>query len=207
MYKKVIGIYLAAGRSTRFKRNKIKALVHGRSLGSIALTEALQTTLNHIVVVINQTDDLSWLPSSYRQHYAQKLSFTTVYHMPYGQAHSLQQGLLRANAIQRDAAIMVMLADQPFVNESILNSIIEIYRKKEDYKCVGLKHPFISPPIIISPSLFQEIYQLKGDEGARKLIEQHRHESYFLQMNTPNVLVDIDTQEDLNKWIDFLDDY
>src|SRR5699024_11458022 len=85
-----------------------------------------------------------------------------------GQTYSLQQGLHKARAIDQDAAIMVMLADQPFVTRSQINDMIDLYQQKEDLKCIGLKHTYISPPVIITPYLFTEIFRLIGDEGALK---------------------------------------
>lgn len=202
MNKKVIGIYLAAGRSTRFNGNKLAASIHGRSLGSIALTESVHSLLDHIIVVINEHDSVDWLSYIKSQHYANRVSFTICSDANDGQAHSLQQGVYKANSLDDKAAIMVLLADQPFISRELLNTMITVYKQKEDYICIGLKHTNISPPLIISPVLFEEIFQLSGDMGARKMIKKYYEHCCFLPVKNRNVFIDIDTREDLNKWLD-----
>lgn len=130
MNKKVIGIYLAAGRSTRFNGNKLAASIHGKTLGSIALTEALHSLLDHIIVVINEHDSVEWLSYIYSQHFANRVSFTICNDTSDGQAHSLQQGVYQANHIDKDAAIMVLLADQPFIFRELLNTMITVYKQR-----------------------------------------------------------------------------
>lgn len=200
MHKKIIGIYLAAGKSTRFKQDKLSVSIRDKYLGSIALKEALHAALDYVVVVMNQNKLPTWLSQDFSPYEARKLVVTVCRCSENGQAYSLQQGLHKARAIDQDAAIMVMLADQPFVTRSQINDMIDLYQQKEDLKCIGLKHTYISPPVIITPYLFTEIFRLTGDEGARKIIEKYRHESYFLSENDPKVFVDIDTQADFHKW-------
>lgn len=204
MSKKVIGIYLAAGKSTRFNGSKLIASAHGKSLGSIALTEALHTSLDHVIVVIHSMDSLAWLPASFRRDYADKLSIVTCQDSEYGMAHSLQRGLHAINAMDDRAAMMVLLADQAFVTRAQLNIMIDLYQQEKDYACVGLQHTYISPPLIISRCLFSQLYQLKGDEGARRIIEGNRHASYFIKAIDPIVFIDIDTREDFDNWMDLL---
>lgn len=204
MSKKVIGIYLAAGRSTRFKQNKLTAFVQGRFLGGIALEEALQSSLDHIVVVTHPDDLLTWLPKNLKQEEKGRLFFTTSHHQKTGQAYSLRQGLDKARTINEEAAIMVLLADQPFITKQVLNFMIQVYIQKEDYTCIGLNYTHISPPLIISSDLFDEISQLTGDEGARKIIEKHYKKSLFLPVTNDKIFIDIDTQADFNKWKDSL---
>jgi len=52
----------------------------------------------------------------------------------------------------------------------------------------------VGPPALFHRSLFNELMQLKGDAGARKIIEQHKDEVATVPFAKGNI--DIDTEED-----------
>ncbi len=59
---KVVGIYLAAGKSQRMGTpNKLALPVGKMSLGSLALDTALNSTLSKVFIIIRNEDDASWI--------------------------------------------------------------------------------------------------------------------------------------------------
>ena len=60
---KIAGVYLAAGSSSRMGSNKLQLPVGTKTLGSLAVQTALQTSLHRIYIITKETDDTSWLPS------------------------------------------------------------------------------------------------------------------------------------------------
>src|SRR5699024_4105300 len=135
-------------------------------------SEAVIVTMEYVVVVMNQNIVPTCLSQDFSPYEARKLAVTVCRCSENGQAYSLQQGLHKARAIDQDAAVMVMLADQPFVTRSQIYDMIDLYQQKEDLKCIGLNHTYISPTLIITPSLFTEIFRLSGHEDVRKIIEK-----------------------------------
>src|SRR4051812_17117184 len=59
---KVAGIYLAAGNSHHTGTHKLALPIGTRSLGSLALETALQSSLDWVYVMVQETDDLGWIP-------------------------------------------------------------------------------------------------------------------------------------------------
>lgn len=199
MGKKVIGIYLAAGKSARFQGNKLRAMVAGKSLGSMALIAALRSNLQEIIVVLRPEDDASWVTLSINRAEAHKLTFTKCADSMQGQSASLQHGLTLAQ--QRNAdAILVILADQPFITHQLLNQYLSIYEQSECYTCIGMKSTYISPPILITSTLYPALYSLQGDEGARTIIKQQKKCCFLTNVNK-RYYIDIDTQKDFQRWM------
>ena len=59
---KVAGIYLAAGNSHHTGTHQLALPIGTRSLGSLALETALQSSLDWVYVIVQETDDLGWIP-------------------------------------------------------------------------------------------------------------------------------------------------
>jgi len=201
VYNQVIGIYLAAGKSTRFKRNKLIERIGKRPLGSIALVEALAFSLIHTVLVTSNKRDAFTLVEGVSNKEKARLSFITLSReKEEGMATSLREGIKNASQLYKNRPIMILLADQPFVTRKEINCLIEFYRHNPSFPFVAFQHARISPPLIIAPTLFDEVFQLRGDVGAREILNNNYQKEYFLQESNKHLFVDLDTQEDLRKW-------
>jgi molybdenum cofactor cytidylyltransferase len=88
-----------------------------------------------------------------------------------GMASSIRAGIarLRATAPGPDAAI-VMLADQPRVDEAILGLLIERLERGPEPAAACRYEGILGPPAIFSKSVFFRLEELTGDEGARNLL-------------------------------------
>lgn len=119
-----------------------------------------------------------------------------------GQATSLAVAVEAARSMEADA-IVVGLADQPFVPSSAWQSVADapldaplVVAVYADDGAEGA-HRLGPNPVRIHRSLWDDL-PTEGDEGARGLIRRHR--STVHEVSCPGSPADIDTLEDLERW-------
>ena len=112
-----------------------------------------------------------------------------------GMASSVRLGLntLLKQTPSIDAAIF-MVCDQPYVSSTVLNELISTYKKTGKSIVACNYGEAIGPPALFHKSLFNELMQLKGDAGARKIIQEHSNEMATILFTHGKI--DIDTKED-----------
>jgi molybdenum cofactor cytidylyltransferase len=92
-----------------------------------------------------------------------------------------------------DSAI-IMVCDQPFVTSSLLNQLIVTQRQTGKPIVTSKYETAIGPPALFYKTVFPELLQLKGDAGARKIIEQRRTDVATVLFDKG--IIDIDTEDD-----------
>ena len=112
-----------------------------------------------------------------------------------GMASSVRCGLntLMHIAPVVDSAI-IMVCDQPFVTSSLLNQLIVTQRQTGKPIVTSKYEAAIGPPALFYKTVFPELLQLKGDAGARKIIEQRRTDVTTVPFDKG--IIDIDTEDD-----------
>jgi len=112
-----------------------------------------------------------------------------------GMASSVRCGLntLMHIAPVVDSAI-IMVCDQPFVTSSLLNQLIVTQRQTGKPIVTSKYETAIGPPALFYKTVFPELLQLKGDAGARKIIEQRRTDVATVPFDKG--IIDIDTEDD-----------
>lgn len=115
-----------------------------------------------------------------------------------GMASSIRCGL---NAITAGTQqIILMMCDQPFVNAALLDNLIKVHIETgKPIVTSGFAGTF-GPPVLFHHTLFPELLELKGDVGARKVVERHAGDVEIISF--PKGEVDIDVEEDYVKLID-----
>jgi molybdenum cofactor cytidylyltransferase len=112
-----------------------------------------------------------------------------------GMATSVRTGITTLMQIAPDSdAAIIMVCDQPFVSSSLLNELIETQRQTGKTIVTSQYETAIGPPALFHKSVFPELLKLKGDAGARKIIEQRMNEVATVLFTKGNI--DIDTEED-----------
>lgn len=192
-----IGIYLAAGNSRRFGNDKLKQPIKGKALGTIALETALNSDLKQVIVVTKEAH-IPWL-NPFLSH--KKCRHITCPQALYGQSLSIQCGLRYAEKQMADA-VMILLADQPFITHDMINTLINTYRKNKNAAFVASCHKkTICPPILFSKHLFPNLYTLTGDVGAKYLLAEKAAEGMFLDFECKQAFQDVDTMMDYERII------
>jgi molybdenum cofactor cytidylyltransferase len=177
-------------------------LSNGKRIGSLALRAALASQLDHIVIVTREDDSLDWL-QEVREAYdiSGRCSQVICKDANLGMSHSLRCGLEAAGR-QEAEAVVILLADQPFVSSIMINRLIDAFRADHylDYAAssatASLKK---KPPVLLARSLFAVIQGLDGDVGAKELLSSPLYKGKIILENANDRFCDADVWEDVEK--------
>ncbi len=195
--RKVAGILLAAGASTRMGDLKQLLPVAGKTLLERTLTNALSSRLDCVVLVLgHRAQDIERALAGL----ARDPGLTIVHNRNYqrGISSSLVAGVAEI-ARSHDHA-MVLLADMPFVSSHTIDCLIGAYL--ESQLPIGAVKSGDRPmhPVIFRRDLFPELKRLKGDTGARSLLAENSDRICLITPETGYDHRDIDTKEDYRKF-------
>jgi molybdenum cofactor cytidylyltransferase len=164
---RVAAVVLAAGSSTRLGTPKQEIVFEGETL--VARAERLARAVADDVIVV--TPDLN--PDAAE-----------------GIASSIRVGVRLA---EPNARILIMLCDQPLITIEQLLDLIAT-----DSPIVATGYAGIAGvPAVFAPEFRPELLALRGDRGARAVIEAHRDVTRVVPFE--DAAVDIDTADDLRK--------
>jgi CTP:molybdopterin cytidylyltransferase MocA len=186
------GIVLAAGRSSRMPGSqKLLLDIDGVPMVRHVLEAATEGGCHQTVVVYAQDDVKRAINGRAELVFNPKADT--------GMASSLQAGL-RAMRPEIEAA-MVLLGDQPLVGSRTVATLLRAWRREGSRPAVAAagsdESNEWSPPVILARELWEEIFALKGDAGARQVL-QGRPELLDV-VPAPGRPDDIDTPDDYAK--------
>lgn len=112
-----------------------------------------------------------------------------------GMASSIRCGLNSLLQIAPSAdAVILMVCDQPFVSASLLNELITTQKNTGKLIVTSQYENTIGPPALFYRTIFPELLELKGDAGARRIVELHSNDVSTVLFTQGNI--DIDTNAD-----------
>ena len=197
--KKIMGIILAAGNSSRMgKDNKLLRNIGGASLVRNTAVEMLKSDLDSCSIVLGyQSDKVAAV--------IKDLNINLILN-PFweeGQASSLKAALNTLDSSYSD--LLVMLGDLPGVKSKHINKIIEEHLLANNRKSKITIPSFNGKkgnPVIWGKSFFPDLSNLEGDVGGRTLFDQHPAAINLLVMEDKAVITDTDTPEDFKNFLD-----
>ena len=179
-------LVMAAGSGSRFGRNKLEAVIDGKTLLRRAL-EAVPREEFACVTVVTQYDGAAAL--------AEEFGFAVV------RNDRPEDGLSRTVRLGTEAmascgAIMYQVADQPLLERDTVRREVELFRAHPD-RIVGLGHNGVrGNPCLFPARFFPELLSLEGDVGGSAVIKRHLDD--LLLFEAPETeLRDVDTKEAL----------
>jgi CTP:molybdopterin cytidylyltransferase MocA len=183
-------VILAAGSSSRMPGSqKLLLELDGKPMVRHAMESASEGGC-HQVVVVYATDAVRDAVDGGAELIHNPKAST-------GMASSLHVGL-RA---MRDeiAAAVVLLGDQPLVGSRTIAALMRAWRREGSRPAVAVAqaHGEWAPPVVLARELWSELFALKGDAGARQIL-QGRPELLDM-VPAPGRPDDIDTPEDYAK--------
>jgi molybdenum cofactor cytidylyltransferase len=113
-----------------------------------------------------------------------------------GVGTSLRFGVSRAGA-EADA-VVVVLADMPFVTTAMIAAVAERYRATRARLVVSRYGEVNAPPTLYDRSLFAELLTLPGERCAKQVVRRHRAEAEVLDW-PEQALRDIDLAADYER--------
>lgn len=192
---RISGVILAAGRSSRLGRPKQLLDLAGEPLLRHIVRNALSSNLSDVVLVLgHQAPEIA----SAIGEWGQRLVINPVYDE--GQSTSLRVGLGALDPAS--SAVMFLLGDQPQVNPTIINAVIERF-----LECGA---PIVMPtyggvpanPVLFSSEFFPELLTVSGDEGARAIVKHHCVRVSHIAVSDGPPPQDVDTEADYQSILD-----
>lgn len=180
-------VLLAAGASSRMGQPKQLLLYQGRTLLRRAAETALATGCQPIVLVTGAVHE----PLTQE---VQDLPVTTVHNPDWatGMGSSIRTGLTALEkAPQSLVAVLIMLCDQPLVTPALLRQLLEQQHRTQAPVVAAAYGDTLGVPAVFGLAALPALRQLRGAEGARKLIA--RYGEAVAQVSFPEGIFDVDT--------------
>ncbi|MCK3685726.1 nucleotidyltransferase family protein [Maribellus sp. YY47] len=197
--KKVWCLILAAGESTRMKQQKLLMPWNGRTVVEATVGRALASNADEVLVVTGSH-------RSEIESLLKPLDVKIVVNESYpdGMLSSVLCGIKTIPSTVN--AVLVMLGDQPMVQTSVINRIIEIYQKEGKKIILPVWKGKRGHPVLFDLQFREEMFGLKGNPGLRELLQRYPEAVKELEVDSSEIVEDLDTQEDYQKLKDTYDD-
>ena len=183
----VAGVILAAGQARRMGQAKQLLLLHEKPMvWHIAMT-ACQSMLDQVIVITGAyqrevTSTLNDLP----------LQIIHNENWQQGQSTSVKKAVQSISAEMQ--AVVFLLADQPLVDVSLINELINGYHETNASIIIprALKKP--GNPVLFDLKVWRPaLLQLSGDEGGRQIIRGNQEAIHYIELLDGQCFFDVDT--------------
>lgn len=182
-------LILAAGSSSRLGNPKQLLEFQEETLLSKTIKSAVKAISGPVLVVLGSQFDL--IKSTLK---IDGIRWIENQNWESGMASSLYEGLTFLEENYDPDQVLVLLSDQPFVSPELIHQLIT--EKENSTKGIAACSyaDTIGVPAIIEKKYFSELLNLKGDQGAKKVIKHHLDD--LVQIPFEMGKIDIDTQAD-----------
>ncbi len=194
---RVAAIVLAAGESRRMGRPKMSLPWGNTTVIGQVVQALLQGGASEVVVVTggNRADleiALAELPAG--------LNVSQVYNPDFkngDMVRSLQVGLARLD--ETVDATLVALGDQPQIEARIVGEVIAVYQQVKMALVAPSYQKRRGHPWLVERSLWHELLGERRAGTLREFLTQHSTEIFYVNVDTPTILQDLDTPEDYER--------
>ena len=185
-------IILAGGESKRMKAPKMLLPFMGRTIIEKVIENVTSSDVDKTLVVLGA------------EHKA-VLKVITGLSVTYCYNDKYKEGMLSSvicgfRSLPDDfEAVLVFQGDQPMIPAQAINELIIAYRKSGKGIVIPVFDKQRGHPLLIDRKYRDEIEKLNTEEGLRSLAEKFHSDVLDFDVNSPEILRDIDTKEDYLK--------
>ena len=195
--RKIEILILAAGQSTRMIGiNKLLKNLNGMTLIEKVVCQSLKSKASNVSIIIQKKDleienVLSLLPVKIL-----KTSFENI-----GIGYSISKGIELLKKNDPDG-VLILLGDMPDITTKHINRMIDEFINNSLQKIIRACSQNMIPgnPVLFPKSFFELLLKLKGDNGARKILNNYNDMIKYIILPKMTALTDIDTQEQYDEW-------
>jgi molybdenum cofactor cytidylyltransferase len=186
-------IILAAGSSSRLGQPKQLLVYKDTTLLKNTINEA-SLIQNAIVIVVTGSNHEQIKKAIETEEI--KISFNPDWEI--GMSSSIAKGLsdLVLEYPQIEKCIFAV-CDQPYVTNTVFENLIDQYQITKKGIVASAYAETLGTPVLFDKKYFNELLVLKGQEGAKKIINRFIDDTAFVPFEKGNI--DIDTMEDYNE--------
>lgn len=183
-------IVLAAGAARRMNEPKQLLAFQGKTLLRRTVETAVGSICKPVVVVLGANFEKT-------RAEIKDLRVEIVFNKDWqkGLSSSIKTGIENLLKFAPDAAaIVIALADQPFVAAKHLNLFAEKFFQSNHTIIAAEYNGTAGVPALFAREVFADFDELSGDKGAKPIIEKHC--ATLLTIDLPEAAFDIDTPQD-----------
>jgi molybdenum cofactor cytidylyltransferase len=184
----ISAIILAAGQSKRMGQQKM-LMPWGNTTVLGKVIETLQAAgIEDITLVANSATALQ----------------ITIYKLPITlnnngeMLESIQLGLQAQKPTVE--ATLICLGDQPQVEEGSVRNVCNIFLENRSNIVVPSYQMRRGHPWLIARELWGEVLQMCAPESMRDFLNAHKDDIFYVELDTPSILLDLDTPSDYLKY-------
>jgi len=113
-----------------------------------------------------------------------------------GMSESLKLGLGKVEGAE---AAIIALGDQPFVQPGTIDEMIKAYERTKARIVIPTYRGTRGNPVLFDRSVFPQIKGIRGDVGAKSVVQRNAADVLEVEVHDIGVLMDIDTASDLGR--------
>ena len=190
----ISAVILAAGESRRMgKQNKLLLPIGGEALLVKLVTSVCASDVGQVLVVIGHEAE-----KIRRELNEFPLNFVYNPNFSEGMTTSIQYGVKVAS--HECDGLLICLGDMPFINTSEINKLIHAYVKNrikgEGLIVVPVFKRQRGNPVLFSIEFRNDILEHKKESGCKEVIMKNSDSVMEIEMDTENMILDVDTMED-----------
>lgn len=186
----ISGIILAAGASKRMGTPKQTVKLGGKPMLQYAVDRFLESSLDEVILVLRT--QMRWTPAPRK-----RLSVVRNPSSDEGISTSVKLGIESTNP--RTEAVIIGLGDKPLLRTPTIERLIDASRLSNSDIIVPVFRKRRGNPILFRSSLFPDLRRLKGDVGAKVLVESKKYSVEEITVDDVGVLLDVDVPSDIQK--------
>ena len=190
-------IILAAGNSSRLGEPKQLLRYNSKSLIWHVAEEAVTAIGNPVIIVTGSNHELI-----FNEINTLPVQFVYNENWQQGMASSISTGLnALLNTHSSMSGVIIAVSDQPFVTAALFSDLIKIAQSTSkgiaasSYEDTSSSYEdTLGTPVLFQKQYFEHLLNLKGSEGAKKLLKIFKED--VADVPFPLGRIDIDTKED-----------
>lgn len=187
---KVEAVVLAAGLSSRMKTNKLLLELNNKKIIQHVLENIKNSSVDIITVVVGHEKEK--VIDSIKE-YGVEILENPEYTL--GMSASLKEAVKNVLSEEKSEAIMIFTGDMPFLKVSTINAVIDKYKETKALIAVPRYNGRRGHPVLIAKKLLPELLNISGDVGARMVLNSHRDEIEWVEVEDRGIHFDIDSQD------------
>ena len=184
---KVVGILLAAGKSSRFGSNKCLALLPDQTAMGVQSAKNLSVAVDEMICVIPPDND-----ALDRLFTEQGLKTVVCEAAEQGMSESLKAGVQYFHVDTEVTAFVIALADMPLIQEQTYQSIVSLLKDGDSIVLPSFEEKR-GHPVGFNAKFNDELMALQGDQGAKLLLQKYAKDITLLNVDDPGIHQDFDT--------------
>ncbi|MBF4494109.1 nucleotidyltransferase family protein [Flavobacterium sp. MR2016-29] len=189
-------VILAAGNSSRLGRPKQLLEYKNSTLLKNTIKEASLVQNSNIIVVTGANNEL--IEKELLEFPKIKTTFNPDWQS--GMSSSIVKGLSELLVLYTDSQSCIFaVCDQPYVTAAVFENLINEAVKTRKGIAASAYAETLGTPVLFDKKYFNALLELKGQEGAKKVINTFLNDTVAVPFEKGDI--DIDTEEDYNELI------